>query len=118
MLADAFHVDVGPDTPMHLAEYLSDREALWQQVVARHGLRPLGLMQLLGESHHYADLLLRMGAGTIAHPTLLSTIKLRQAGFTACCDSEDVLRHWVRVLQDRRLIPRSKSEGVRTSVAP
>jgi hypothetical protein len=47
----------------------------------------------------------RMGAEMITRPTLLSTIKLRQAGFAGCRDSDDVIRRPVDELQDRRLIP-------------
>ena len=71
----------------------------------RAGLRPLRLMQFLGESHHYADLLVSLG-DKLQRPVLLSTVKLRQAGFHACRDSEDSVRRWIRELQDRRLIPR------------
>jgi hypothetical protein len=62
-------------------------------------------MQLLGESHHYIDLLLRPGVETISQPILVSTIKLRQAGFGSCYDSEETLRHWIDVMAARRLIP-------------
>jgi nucleoside-diphosphate-sugar epimerase len=104
-LADAFGIAPGPDEPMSLVDYLSARTEAWDRIVAREGLQPLGLMRFLGESHHYADLLLRRDAQTIGRPTLLSTIKLRQAGFGACRDSEEVVRRWARALQDRRLLP-------------
>lgn len=42
---------------------------------------------------------------TLQRPVLLSTIKLRQAGFHECRDSEVSLRRWIRELQVRRLIP-------------
>jgi hypothetical protein len=41
----------------------------------------------------------------LARPILVSTIKLRQAGFPGCCDTEDTLRHWIGEMQRRRLIP-------------
>lgn len=104
-LADAFGVEVGADEPIRLAEYLSSRSAIWDAIVRRHGLRPLDLMSFLGESHHYADILLRKDARTIQRPMILSTIKLRQAGFAACRDSEDVLRQLIAEMKTRRLIP-------------
>lgn len=106
MLADALGVEVGPDLPARLADYLPARQEQWRGIVAREHLRDLTLAELLGESHFYADILLRMGADAITRPTLLSTIKLRQAGFSGCRDSEEVIRAWVAELQDRRLIPR------------
>jgi nucleoside-diphosphate-sugar epimerase len=105
VLADALAVEVGRDEPMYLAEYLPPRAALWNRIVEREALRPLSLLHFLGESHHYMDLLLRRTVTTIQRPMLLSTIKLRQAGFAACRDSEAVLRRWVDELRHRRLIP-------------
>lgn len=105
-LADAFGLPAGPDEPMRLAGYLTARAALWDAIVIREGLRALRLPEFLGQSHHYADILLRPDAQTIGRPTLLSTIKLRQAGFNACRDSETVVRDWIRRLQDRALLPR------------
>lgn len=104
-LAAALGVATGPDEPLSLVEYFSDRAELWDTIVAREGLQPIALPDFLGQSHHYADLLLRRDATLIGRPTLLSTIKIRHAGFAACRDSVDSLRHWIRVLQDRRLIP-------------
>ena len=79
----------------------------WRGLLAATSiLAPIGLMALLGESHHYADALLRPGFdGTPGTPTLLSTIKLRQAGFGACCDSEETLRYWAQELAARGLTP-------------
>jgi nucleoside-diphosphate-sugar epimerase len=106
MLADALGVEVGLDRPTRLADYLPARHGKWRGIVARKNLRPLTLAELLGESHYYADILLRMDADVITRPTLLSTIKLRQADFSGCRDSEDVIRGWITELQDRRRIPR------------
>ncbi len=104
-LARAYGLEQGPDEPMRLAAYLPEHAAVWDRLMDRHGLRPLGLAQFLGESHHYADALLRMGVETVSQPILVSTIKLREAGFGDCFDSEDTLAHWIDVMVQRRLIP-------------
>jgi nucleoside-diphosphate-sugar epimerase len=104
VLAEAFGVEAGADEPMRLADYFAAREALWDRIVARDGLRPLSLPQLLGESHHYADLLVGLGE-RLQRPVLLSTIKLRQAGFGACRDSYVSVRRWISELQKRKLAP-------------
>jgi len=110
-LADAFGVEPGPHEPTRLAEYLPANVEVWDRIVARASLRPIGLMALLGESHHYADALLRPGLdGPPGTPSLLSTVKLRQAGFGACYDSEDTLRHWAGELAARRLTPRPRRQ--------
>jgi nucleoside-diphosphate-sugar epimerase len=106
VLAGAFGGELGPDEPMRLADYLVSRAHLWDRIVERDGLRPIGLLRFLGESHHYADILLRMDANSMSRPILLSTIKLRQAGFPGCRDSEEAIVRWIREMQHRRLIPR------------
>jgi nucleoside-diphosphate-sugar epimerase len=104
-LADAFGMQQGADEPMLLAEYLPPRAGLWDRIVERDGLRPLGLMAFLGESHHYIDILTRPAAAVTGRPNVMSTIKIRQAGFGACRDSEDNLRAWIDEMRVRKLIP-------------
>jgi nucleoside-diphosphate-sugar epimerase len=105
ILADAFGLPVGAAQPLRLAEYLPSRSAIWDELVVRERLRPLTLAQFVGESHHYADILLRPDAPSRSRPALLSTIKLRLAGFSSCRDSEACVRRWIAELQDRRLLP-------------
>jgi len=104
-MADAFGIQQGPDEPLRLADYLPARAAIWDEIVRREGLKPIPLDRFLGESHHYADALLRTGVDTISQPILVSTVKLRQAGFADCIDSEDSLRFWIGEMARRRLIP-------------
>ena len=75
-------------------------------IVERHGLRPIGLLDLLGESHHYADFCLAHGATRPPPPAFVSTVKIKQAGFVGVRDTEESFVHWLRVLQDRRILPR------------
>jgi len=103
--ATTLGVEIGPDTPMSLAEYLPARAAVWDSVVQDHGLRPIALPELLGESHHYADMCFAHAAEATPVPTYLSTIKLRQAGFNSACNTEESFCHWLRVLMDRRILP-------------
>jgi nucleoside-diphosphate-sugar epimerase len=104
-LARAFGMEQGPDETGRIAPYLLEHAEVWDRIVAREGLRPIPLERLLGESHHYIDALLRPGVEEITLPILVSTIKLRQAGFAPCFDSEDTLRHWLGVMAGRKLIP-------------
>lgn len=104
-LAEALRMETGPDAPLRLAPLLAESEEDWARIVAKHALRAIPLSALLGESHHYADALLRPGVEAIALPILVSTVKLRQAGFAACYDSEDTLRHWLQVMVERRILP-------------
>lgn len=107
-IADALGVEVAPDRSLSLASYLATKAELWTEIVARNDLRPLSLSDLLGESHHYADICFRLGATEPPSPMLVSTIKLRQAGFHGCMDTADMFCKWLGTLAERRILPRGK----------
>ena len=104
-LARVFGMELGEPEPLRLAEAMPPKAAIWDEVVARHGLRSPPLLSFVGDSFVYLDLHLGFGRAHPAPPTLLSTIKLRQAGFGACIDSEDMLVEWIEWMQQERLIP-------------
>lgn len=105
-LADAFGMEVGDDEPLSLAEAMPQREPDWAAVVDRFGLRaPTSLDDFVGQSFIYADLLLGAGAAEDPPPTMLSTVKVRQAGFADCVDTEDMFVRLVRSMQAQRLLP-------------
>jgi hypothetical protein len=47
---------------VRLGEFLPARSQLWASIVRNHGLRPLSMAELVGESHHYADYCFAYGA--------------------------------------------------------
>jgi len=104
-IAAALDVEAASDTPRSMATFLPGHAATWDRIVGRHGLRPIRLPELLGESHHYADFCFAHGATGALPPALVSTIKLRQAGFGDCIDTEDMLRDWFRLFRQRRILP-------------
>ena len=105
-IADALGMEVGEDRPMSLAEEMPRRSGEWAAIVDRYELRaPHALDDFVGQSYVYADLLLGFGRTAVPLPQLVSTIKLRQAGFGECLDSEDDLVEWFARLQARRLLP-------------
>ena len=105
-MADCLGVEPGPDRPVSMAQHLPGRAALWDRIVQRHGLRPLKMEQLLGESHHYADFGFGYGLKQAPPPAFVSTVKVKQAGFTDTFDTELAVRHWLNVLMERRILPR------------
>ena len=105
VLAEVLGVEVGPDEPLRLAEHLPSHAAEWDRAVARHGLRPIALADLLGESHHYADVCFAAGETRPRSPTFLSTVKIRDHGFTAAQNTEDTFRWALQTLISRRIIP-------------
>jgi nucleoside-diphosphate-sugar epimerase len=104
-LAEAFGMEVGPPDPLRLAEAMPAKSAVWDAVRDRHGLRSPDLMSFVGDSFVYADMHFGVGREQAPPSVLLSTIKLRQAGFADCIDSEDMLVDWIEWMQGERLIP-------------
>ncbi len=106
VLADAFGMDVGDDRPMSLARELPEREPEWASIVANHRLEaPPSLDAFVGQSFIYADLLTGFGRTELSPPTLVSTIKARQRGFSACIDTEDMFYRLIDTFQRARLLP-------------
>lgn len=107
-IARTFELEPTFGEPFSLADFLLDHADLWDQIVGRHHLRPIPMVKLVGESHHYADLL--FGLHAPAHqprdPVLVSTIKLRQAGFNECIDTEAMFAKWLRRMVDHAIVPR------------
>jgi hypothetical protein len=66
---------------------------------------PRSLEAFVGQSLVYLDVLMIPGAVATPPPAIVSTIKIREAGFGLCMDSEDMLRRWLRRFQDERLLP-------------
>jgi nucleoside-diphosphate-sugar epimerase len=114
-MAEVLGVEVGPDEPMSVVDYLSDKEELWSRVQEKHGLRRIPLADIVGESHHYAEFCFACGATEPPPPAFSSRIKLQQAGFTGCCDTQETFNHWLQDLIGRRLIPGRVSEQTQTS---
>ena len=104
-LAETLGMQTAPDEPISLVEYFSSRTEMWDEVVQHHGLQPISLVDLLGESHHYADMCFAYGATEPPAPTFVSTVKIKQAGFTDTYNSEASFCHWLTDLQTRRIIP-------------
>ena len=93
--------------PRNFAEFLAQPESAtaWSAIAARHALREPSLERLLGQSHHYIDLLNGERIAGKAQPVLLSTIKLRQAGFAGCRDSLLSLLAQLAAMAELRLLP-------------
>jgi hypothetical protein len=92
---------VGEDRPISLAHDLKPAE--WDAIVRKHHLAAPNLTAFTGQSLHYVDLL--MAGDRVRMPALVSTVKLRQAGFHEMLDSETMLRNAIAAMQHRKLLP-------------
>jgi nucleoside-diphosphate-sugar epimerase len=106
-LADTLGLDFAGNTPHPLATFLPENAEAWDHAVRRHDLRPLALGDVLGESHHLADLVFGYGLETPPPAAFVSSIKIRQAGFADCMDNEDMWRYWLHDLMRRNIIPKA-----------
>ena len=104
-MAEVLGVELGPDDPTSMASYLPGRADVWERVVDEQGLRKIPMRDLLGESHHYADVCFAYGATEPPPPTFVSTVKIKQAGFTEARDTEETFCYWLQKLIERRVIP-------------
>ena len=103
-LAETLGVQTGPDKSTSVAAYLDENARVWDQIVAKYDLRSRNLRELVGQGDQHADFAFAFGAP--AGPrAFVSTIKLRQAGFTKTIDTEYSFRNALQSLIDRKLLP-------------
>ena len=103
-LAKTLGVQVGPDVETSVATYLKENEDVWNRIVAKHDLRSKSLREFVGHGDQHADFAFALGAP--AGPrAFVSTIKLRQAGFTKTVDTELSFSAALRSLIDRKFLP-------------
>jgi nucleoside-diphosphate-sugar epimerase len=104
-LADVLGMPPAADTPRALSTFLPGHAETWARIVKKHELHPTTITGVLGESHYLADLVFAHGLDQQPAPAFVSSIKIRQAGFGECMDTEVMWRYWLKDLMDRRIIP-------------
>jgi nucleoside-diphosphate-sugar epimerase len=100
-LAEALGMEVGDDRPLSLARDLPAAE--WDRIRRKYNLSAPDLRAFTGKSLEYVDLL--MAGDRIRMPAIVSTVKLRRAGFGEMLDSEQMLRNAIAAMQSRKLLP-------------
>ncbi len=116
-MAEVLGVEVGPDEPQSLAQMLPAKADVWDKIISNHGLRNVPMSELVGESHHYADFCFAYGATEVPPAAFVSTVKIKQAGFTATWDTEESFCYWLQVLIDRKILPRYSARRCPTALA-
>lgn len=105
-IARSLGMEAGDQEPDLLQETMPEYSEIWNQVVREHHLIPHSMEALVGDSFFYADALFATGADRAPPPALVSTVKLRQAGFNDCIDTEVMFNQWFEYLQSISIIPR------------
>jgi nucleoside-diphosphate-sugar epimerase len=104
-IADALGMEPGEEVPCSLETEIRPREAHWARIRARHDLVSPDLAAFVGLSFQYADYQMSYGRTEPAPPSFSSTIKLMQAGFHEVMDTETMFVKWLRIFQEKRLLP-------------
>lgn len=103
-LATHFGLPLGDAEPMRMADVMPPHAARWRQIAEREGLRLADLDALIGLSWQYADATFA-SQRPFPVPPMVSTIKLRQAGFSPCIDTEECIVEHLQAMQAQRYLP-------------
>lgn len=98
LLARLFDVQPGRVRHASLVQWMTGKEAVWDEIVTAHGLQPLALDQVA--SWGFADFVLGWDYDVISSPT-----KLRKAGFAGFVDTEDMMMSQIKSYREQRIIP-------------
>jgi nucleoside-diphosphate-sugar epimerase len=102
LFAELFKMPHAQPHTISLGQVMLDKEPVWQRIVQKHGLKPHGYKELV-PSWDFPDFAFRLGRPS--NPTMMSTIKIRQAGFHDCIDTEEMFTQQLRALQERKVLP-------------
>ena len=97
-IAKAFHMELADPVPTPLTNYMTDKAALWDEIVRKHNLQQIPYEQLVSWS--FGDFIFNSGFDNIS-----STIKARRAGFPDCIDTEDMFLDLFEELRGNKVIP-------------
>jgi nucleoside-diphosphate-sugar epimerase len=104
-IADALDMKPGVAAPLSLVKEYPKWIAPWDVLRRKHNLISPGLEAFVGLSFQYADYSMRYGQSQGGPPSIVSTVKINQAGFTEMMDTEDMFRKWFRQARSSRLLP-------------
>ena len=104
-IAASLGMKPGGHAPLSLDREIRPREAEWEAIRAKYGLRSGNLRDFVGLSFEYADYTMGFGRNEPGPPAIVSTIKLMQAGFTEVIDTEAMFVKFFAEFQANRLLP-------------
>lgn len=103
-IAEVFQMPMAEAQEERLQQTMPGEEAIWAEMCEKYDLRRNSLAEWIGSSWEFTDRSLATG---VKHPppSVLSPVKLQQAGFHGCTDTEDSLIWWLQRLQRERWLP-------------
>jgi nucleoside-diphosphate-sugar epimerase len=104
-VADGLDMKPGKPVPLSLERESKKWIAPWDELRRKHNLVAPGLEEFVGLSFQYADYQMRYGQTVSGPPSIVSTVKINQAGFTEMMDTEAMFRKWFAEAKARKLLP-------------
>jgi hypothetical protein len=102
-LADALGMKPGDDRPQEFASTTPSRAPEWDAIRREHDLRAPDMDTYIGQSCQFLDFVFNLRPAAL--PNLISTVAIRQAGFSEALYTDDMLRKWIARYQADRLLP-------------
>lgn len=103
-IAKTLGVEVGDDKPCELKVFMPAHADIWDKVVEKYQLQKISMQDLLGESHHFADIMFGYGADKPSN-NFITNYELHKAGFHDFVDTESALCEALQKLIDRKILP-------------
>src|SRR5580658_7044436 len=97
-LAAFYDLPIAEPLAMSTVSEMSEKAPLWDSIVARYGLHATPYNQIANWA--FVDWMLNF-----REETILSTIKIRQAGFSDCIDTHQSFRRQLTRLRNLRIVP-------------
>jgi nucleoside-diphosphate-sugar epimerase len=104
-VADGLGMKPGKPIPLSLQQEAKKWTAPWDELRRKHGLVSPDLEQFVGLSFQYADYQMRYGQVQPGPASIVSTVKINQAGFTEMMDTEAMFKKWFAQAKASRLLP-------------
>ena len=104
-IADALDMKPGAAVPLSLVKEYPQWVAPWDALRRKHNLISPDLETFVGLSFQYADYSMRYGQTQSGPPSIVSTVKINQAGFTEMMDTEAMFRKWFGQARSQRMLP-------------
>ena len=97
-IASVFGLDAADPNPQSLVETMADVAPVWKDLAVKHGLIVENLSALVSWS--FADYVF----GT-TWDVMSDTLKIRNAGFVECVDSDQIILKRIKELRDLKILP-------------
>ena len=112
-IAKTLGLELGPDHTRELKVFMPAHADIWDKIVEKYQLQKISMKDLLGESHHFADIMFAYGLDKPGQPSLITDYELRKAGFNEFVDTETALCESLQKLIDRQILPPAKKINFR-----